>query len=83
MSNGSYNDTNSRQFPLCKLSEGCVQTVSFTNFLAETISGELSFFIRNDNKLAFLQKNPLKHALFTVQAADNNKEISEENKRQV
>ena len=25
------------------------------------------FFIRNGNKLAFLEKNPLKHALFTLQ----------------
>ena len=34
------------------------------------------FFIRNDSKLAFLEKNPLKHALFickTTQTADNNK----------
>ena len=33
------------------------------------INGALIFFsfIRNHNKLAFLEKNPLKHALFTLQ----------------
>ena len=46
---------------------GCLQTVSFTDFLAEMVFWELSFFIRNDSKLAFLEKNPLKHALFTLQ----------------
>ena len=43
------------------------QTVRSTNFLAEIVFWEFSFFIRNDNKLAFLEKNPLKHALFTLQ----------------
>ena len=35
---------------------GCLQAVRFTEFLAETVFWELSFFIRNDSKLAFLEK---------------------------
>ena len=40
------------------------------------------FFIKNDNKQAFLEKNPLKILFLfcnTTQAADNNKVLSEEN----
>ena len=37
------------------------------NFLSEIVFWEFSFFIRNDNKLAFLEKHPLKHALFPLQ----------------
>ena len=55
---------------------GRLRTVRFTDFLAETVFRELSFFIRNDSKMAFLEK----YALFTTQAADNNKVLSEENK---
>ena len=47
----------------------------------------MSFFIRYDNELAFLEKNPLKHALFTLQhytsSWQKNKVVSEENKRLV
>ena len=46
---------------------GCLRMVRFTNFLAVIVFWELSFFIRKDNKLAFLEKNPLKHALLTLQ----------------
>ena len=55
------------QFLPNKLFLGCLRTVRFSDFLAETVFWELSFFIRNDSKLAFLEKNPLKHALFTLQ----------------
>ena len=41
--------------------------VCLTDFLAETVFWILSFCTRNDSKMAFLEKNPLKHALFTLQ----------------
>ena len=44
----------------------CKRSV-FTKFLAKMVLLELSFFIRNINTLAYLEKNPLKHALFTLQ----------------
>jgi len=46
------------------------------------VFGEFAFFIRNDNKLVFLKKNPLKHAMFTLQhyTSYNSKVLSEENK---
>ena len=60
---------------------GWRRTVRFTDFLAEMVFWELPFFIRNDNKLAFLEKNPLKMLCLlcnTTQAADNNKVLSED-----
>ena len=60
---------------------GWRQTVRFTDFMAEMGLWEFPFFIRNDNKLAFPEKNPLKHVICnTTQAADNNQVLSEENK---
>ena len=50
-----------RLLSLFKVFLGCLRTVCFTDFLAEMVFWELSFFIRNDNKLAFLEENPLKY----------------------
>ena len=47
-----------------QVSGDCLETVHFTDFLAEIMFYELYFFIKNDNELAFLEKNPLKQALF-------------------
>ena len=42
-----------------QVSGDCLETVHFTDFLAEIMFLELYFFIKNDIELAILEKNPL------------------------